>query len=462
MSSLRYTGLRVAIIGLGPSGAYAAGHLLSNSELDVQVDVFERLPTPWGLVRAGVAPDHPNIKGVTRVYEKTAEHPNFRYFGNVELGRHVTRDELLARYHAVIYAVGTPGDRPIGIPGEELAGSVAATDFVGWYNGHPDHADDVFDLNCRRAVVVGNGNVALDVARILVLSPSELARTDTADHAIAALSRSRIEEVVVLGRRGPEQAAFTNPELRELGQLSEADIAVDPTEVAVPDAYREQDPSKASQRNLALLQEYAGRPRRGHRKRVALRFLLSPTRILGGDRVQAVELERNILEPAAGGTLRAEPTGARGTIPAGLVLRAIGYRGQALPGVPFDERRGVIANAGGRVVSADGRHTREYVVGWAKRGPTGVIGTNKKCAMDTVRVLLQDMVAGRLNAPIHAEPAMDALLHPRQPAVVDYPGWETIDRYERDRGLQSGRPRVKLTRVDDMIAVVDSLRRLSA
>jgi ferredoxin--NADP+ reductase len=324
MTDAPFTGLRVAVVGLGPSGAYAAGHLLANGELDVRVDVFERLPTPWGLVRSGVAPDHPNIKAVTRVYEKTAADPRFTYHGNVELGRHVTREDLLARYHAVIYAVGTPGDRPMAIPGEDLPGSAPATSFVGWYNGHPDHRDEVFDLGCRRALVIGNGNVALDVARMLTLTPAELARTDMADHAMFALARSQIEEIVVVGRRGPEQAAFTNPELRELGQLAGADVAVSGNEVAVPAAFREAKPSKTRQRNLALLHEYATRPRHGHAKRIALRFLLSPTRIVGDRRVEGAELVRNVLERGEDGTLRARPTAERAVVSAGLVLRAVG------------------------------------------------------------------------------------------------------------------------------------------
>lgn len=454
--------MRVAIVGLGPSGAYAAEHLLSNSAVDFRVDVFERLPTPWGLVRAGVAPDHPNIKAVTRVYERTAEHPHFTYFGNVELGHHITREELLARYHAVIYAVGTPGDRPMSIPGEGLPGSTAASTFIGWYNGHPDYRDEHFDLSCRRAVVIGNGNVALDVARALTLPLAELARTDIADHALAAFEHSRIEEVLVVGRRGPEQAAFTNPELRQLGRLSAADVAVDPVEVAVPDEFREQRPAKAAQRNLAILQQYAGRPARGHGKRIAVRFLLSPTRILGDGRVEAVEFVRNRLEREADGDLRAYPTGAGGRVPAGLVVRAIGYRGVPLAGVPFDARRGVIANVHGRVTAADGGHSREYVVGWAKRGPNGLIGTNKKCALETVRALVQDMVAGRLLAPIHGELGVEPLLRSRQPGLVTYADWKTLDRHERDLGQPAGRPRVKLTRIGDMLEVADWARRLSA
>ncbi len=455
MSDAPFTGLRVAVVGLGPSGAYAAGHLLANGELDVRVDVFERLPTPWGLVRSGVAPDHPNIKAVTRVYERTAADPRFTYYGNAELGRHVTREDLLARYHAVIYAVGSPGDRPMAIPGEDLPGSAPATSFVGWYNGHPDHRDEVFDLGCRRALVIGNGNVALDVARMLTLTPAELARTDMADHAMFALARSQIEEIVVIGRRGPEQAAFTNPELRELGRLAGADVAVSANEVVVPAAFREAQPSKTSRRNLALLHEYATRPRHGHAKRIALRFLLSPARIVGDRRVEGVELVRNLLERDADGTLRARPTAQRAVVSAGLVLRAVGYRGRPLPGVPFDERRGVIANVDGRVVATDGAPTREYVVGWAKRGPSGVIGTNKRCAHDTVRMLIQDMVAGRLNASLRDTPSGPEWLREITPALVTYGDWETLDRHEQEMGQRANRPRVKLTRVSDMLDVLD-------
>ena len=461
MTAIRYAGIRVAIVGLGPSGAYAAGHLLSNDGVDFRVDVFEKLPTPWGLVRAGVAPDHPNIKAVTRIYEKTAEHPRFTYFGNVEFGRHLSREDLLARYHAVIYAVGTPSGRPMSIPGEELPGSAAATTFVGWYNGHPDHRYAQFDLSCRRAIVIGNGNVALDVARILALSPAELARTDIADHALVALDRSRIEEVVVIGRRGPEQASFTHPELRQIGEMSNADVLVDPAEVTVPEQFREGRPSKTAERNLSLLQHYATRPRRGHARRVALRFLLSPTRVIGEQRVEGIELERNVLERAEDGRLRVRPTGARAVVPAGLVLAAVGYCGEPLAGVPFDAARGLIANQSGRVLGPDGEPTREYVVGWAKRGPSGVVGTNKKCAFETVRALTQDLVAGRLVAP-QAEPAIEAFVRSRQPEAVSYSDWDTIDRHEREQGRRVGSPRVKLTRVSDMIDVVQAAERLSA
>jgi ferredoxin--NADP+ reductase len=460
MPAHRPSGLRVAIVGLGPAGAYAASHLLTNPELGATVDAFERLPTPWGLVRSGVAPDHPHIKSVSRVYEKTADHPGFTLHGNVEVGRDITRAELLAHYDAVIYAVGTPGDRPLEIPGEQLTGSAAATDFVGWYNGHPDHRDRTFDLSCRRAVVIGNGNVALDVARMLTLAPGRLAQTDAADHAIAALAQSRIEEVLVIGRRGPEQAAFTHPELRELGQLPGVGLAVDPNELAIPHDFRASRPSKTAQRNLALLIQYAQRsaaaPAAGSR-RIALRFLFSPVRIVGDGRVEGVEVVRNRLQRRPDGSLRAVATDATAVIPAGLVLRAVGYRGVPIPGVPFDERRGLIAHEGGRILGPDGAPTREYVVGWAKRGPSGVIGTNKKCALETVRTLVQDLVVGRLDG-VNGRPGLPPRLQSRRRDIVGLDEWRAIDGYERAGGERAGRPRVKLTRVADMLAVIDGGR----
>ena len=280
--------LRVAIVGSGPSGFYAAGHLLkckSHPDLNVQVDVYDRLPTPWGLVRGGVAPDHPNIKAVSRVYEKTAAHPEFRFFGNVEYGRDITHDDLHARYHAVVYAVGAQTDRRMGIPGEDLPGSWAATEFVAWYNGHPDYRDLEFDLSGERAIVVGNGNVAADVARMLALTRDELAQTDVADHALGVLAESRIEEIVVLGRRGPAQAAFTNPELLELGAMTDADVVVDPRDVDMDAASRawleSEAASSTSRKNVEILSGYAGRELEGKRRRIVLRFLVSPLELLG-------------------------------------------------------------------------------------------------------------------------------------------------------------------------------------
>jgi len=457
--------IRIAVIGSGPAGFYAAGHLLKESSERVEVDILERLPTPWGLVRSGVAPDHPKIKSVSRIYEKTAAHPRFRYFGNVNFGEHVSREDLLGHYHAIVYATGSPSDRPLGIPGEDLPGSHAATDFVGWYNGHPDHTHLEFDLlSAERAVVIGNGNVALDVARMLVLAPGELAPTDTADHALEVLAKSRVSEVVILGRRGPAQAAFTNPELLELGELAGADVIVDPAELdralAVADPTAEEDIT--CRRNVEILRSYAERAPAGHPKRIVLRFLLSPAAFLPDEhgRLGSVELIRNELVPADGGGLRARATDERETIPAGLAFRAIGYRGMALPGVPFDERGAVIPNREGRVIDPDSGQAvpGEYVVGWIKRGPSGVIGTNKKDAQETVDALLADIGAAsnghRVHAPESPDPdAVEELLRARQPRLVTYAGWESIDRHERERGEPVGRPRVKLTRIEELLRV---------
>jgi ferredoxin--NADP+ reductase len=450
--------IRIAVVGSGPAGFYTAGHLLKQSgEVGhpIEVDMFERLPTPWGLVRSGVAPDHPKIKSVTRIYEKTAAHPHFRFFGNVELGRDISRDELAEHYHAIVYATGSPSDRPLGIPGEQLPGSHPATDFVGWYNGHPDFCEHDFDLSATRAVVIGNGNVALDVARMLTLSHEELAVTDIADHALHALDASSIREIVVVGRRGPAQAAFTNPELLELGELAEADVIVDPEELeralAVPDANT--DPT--SERNVSVLREYAKRKPTGKSKRVVLRFLLSPMELIGDDDgVQQVVLARNALTAGENGRLRAEATGEVEAIEAGLVMRAIGYRGIAIPGVPFDEHSATIPNDDGRVTSTDGSRQGEYAVGWIKRGPSGVIGTNKKDAQQTVDALLADLAADVHLQPSDADPrTIESLLRGRVPELVTYEGWAEIDRHEQSRGEPHGRPRVKLTRIEELLRV---------
>ncbi|MGH2902720.1 MAG: FAD-dependent oxidoreductase [Solirubrobacteraceae bacterium] len=475
MDTDTHTPIRVAVIGSGPAGFYTAGHLLKDGAgghradgqaIDFEVDMLERLPTPWGLVRSGVAPDHPKIKSVTRVYEKTAAHPRFRFFGNVVFGEHISREELLDHYHAIVYATGTPVDRPLGIPGEELPGSHAATEFVGWYNGHPDHTDLEVDLRTsERAVVIGNGNVAIDVARMLVLAPSELAPTDTADHALAVLAESHVKEVVIVGRRGPAQAAFTNPELLELGELADADVVVDPEELARALAIHDNGAEQniTARRNVEILRSYAERPPAGRAKRIVLRFLLSPVALLHGDsgHVGAVELARNELVEDAHGQLRARATGERETISAGLVFRAIGYRGVALPDVPLDARRGVIPNDVGRVLgtpeSDRGERRRgEYVVGWIKRGPSGVIGTNKKDAQETVDALLADAAPGGAGLNNPSAPGADAverLLRERRPELVTYDGWASIDRHERALGESSGRPRVKLTRIEQMLRV---------
>jgi ferredoxin/flavodoxin---NADP+ reductase len=440
--------LRVAVVGSGPAGFYAAGQLLADRSLTAQVDLFDRLATPWGLVRAGVAPDHPKIKSVTRLYEKTARLPGFRFHGNVEIGRDLSHEELAAAYHAVVYAVGAPTDRRMGIPGEGLPGSHAATEFVAWYNGHPDSADRSFDLSCKRAVVVGNGNVALDVARMLVLGRSELGVTDTADHALAALDASSIEEVVVLGRRGPAQAAYTTPELRELGEV--AAVVVDPSEAELDDASRAYLESGAAtvtaRQNVEIVAEYARRAPASGRRRIVLRFLASPVEIVGSERVEGVRIVRNELLDAGDGRLSARPTAREELIECGLVLRSIGYRGTPIPGVPFDERRATICNSGGRVTREGGEEPVPgvYTAGWVKRGPSGVIGTNRKCAQESVEHLLEDLRAGLLPEPACEPGALLELLAERGVTVVDYAGWEQIDRHERATGEPQGRPRVKL------------------
>lgn len=449
--------LRVAIVGSGPSGFYAAGHLLRDKERLVQVDVFDRLPTPWGLVRGGVAPDHPNIKAVSRVYEKTARHPEFRFFGNVELGRDVTREELLERYHALIYAVGAQTDRRMGIPGEDLRGSWAATELVGWYNGHPDYRELDFDLSCERVAVVGNGNVAADVARMLALTRDELASTDVADHALEVLAQSRINEIVVLGRRGPAQAAFTNPELLELGEMTDADVYVDERDVELDplsSEWLEGDGADITVRkNVEILTGYSKRKPEGKSKRIVLRFLVSPVEVGGEGKVDSITIRRNRLERDERGILRPIPTEETETIPVGLVFRSIGYRGIPLDGVPFDERRAVIPNEAGRVLGEGGEPKRgEYAVGWIKRGPTGIIGTNKRDAQETVNALLEDLERGRLPEPAAPDRGeLEELLRERVPELVTYQGWEAIDRAEREAGEPHGRPRVKYTSFEELL-----------
>ena len=442
--------LRVAVVGAGPAGFYAAGHLL-NAEGPVRVDLFDRLPTPFGLVRAGVAPDHPKIKSVVRVYEKTAAKEGFRFFGGVELGRDLHRADLLERYHAVIYAIGAAVDRRLGIPGEDLPGSEPATDFVGWYNGHPDYADREFDLNsCERVVVIGNGNVAIDCARMLALSADELRMTDCADHAIDMLASDAVREIVILGRRGPAQASFTNPELLELGELDLADVIVDPADVELDEASQawldSDQANKTSRENVRILREYAEREPTGKPKRIVLRFLTSPVELQGDERVERIVVERNRLEPRDDGSLAARPTGERETLECGLVLRSIGYKGIAIPEVPFDERRGTIPNVAGRIVDGEHHVTGEYVTGWIRRGPSGVIGTNKKDGQEAASSLLEDADAGLLNTPA-TDSDMADLLAERGVEPISWEGWGRIDAHEQDLGGGT-RPRVKLTRYE--------------
>jgi ferredoxin--NADP+ reductase len=430
--------MRVAVVGSGPAGFYAAGALLS-ADPPVEVDMLDRLPTPWGLVRVGVAPDHPKLKTVSRAFERIAEQPGYRFLGNVELGRDIHPADLVRLYDAVIYAVGAQTDRKLGIPGEDLPGSWAATEFVAWYNGHPDYQQLEFDLDVERAVVIGNGNVALDIARMLALTHEELAPTDATDASIAAIAASTIREIVLVGRRGPAQASFTTPELQEMGELAGADVIVDSA-----DLQGAEPKDTNGERNLAVLREFAVREPEGKQRRVVLRFFHSPVAILGAERVEAIELVRNELDENE----RAVATEEHETLPCGLVFRSVGYRGVELPGVPFDARSGTIPNESGRVEHG------VYCAGWIKRGPTGVIGTNKKDATETVELLLQDVAAGRLvPKPDLTAAAVDEMLAERGARVVEYAGWTAIDEVERAAGEKTGRPRVKLCSWQELLAV---------
>jgi ferredoxin--NADP+ reductase len=440
--------LRAAIIGAGPSGFYAAGQLLASDEPQFAVDLYDRLPTPYGLVRSGVAPDHPKIKSVTKAYDKTSQHERFRFFGHVELGSNVTRQQLLDHYHVVCYTIGTSTDKRLGVPGEELNGSHAATEFVAWYNGHPDHCGLEVDLQAKQVVVVGAGNVAIDVARMLALAPSELEITDTADHAIDVLRSSGVEEITILARRGPLQAAFTNPELLEMGELERGDVEVVGGELDELSAVALLDADKTRRRNVEILQDYAARPKTGKAITVRFRFLASPIELLGDEdgHVRAVKIENNEIVARDDGSLGARGTGTFEEIPAQLVFRSIGYRGQPVAGIPFDEQRGLILNAAGRVTDADGaQQLGEYVSGWIKRGPSGVIGTNKKDSQDTVDKVFEDAAAGRLNQP--PEDDIDALIANNCADVVTWDGWQAINAIETavGEGSSPARPRVKLT-----------------
>lgn len=442
--------LRVAVVGSGPAGCYAAEELLGRRGIDVEVHLFERLPVPWGLVRFGVAPDHQDTKSVVHQFRRTANRSALTFHLNVEVGTHVSHDELLQHHHAVIYTVGANQDRKLGIPGETLPGSHSATEFVAWYNGHPDFADLAFDLSAERAVVVGNGNVALDVARILASDIDHLARTDIADHALEALAASAIRAVVILGRRGPDQAAFTTPELIALGQRPDFAVRVD-----VDGASAEPDPIDIAGFKAQILRELAARPPAATDRTVTLRFLRSPVEILGSDRVSALRTMRNELIPGPDGSVAVRPTGATEDIPCGLVLRSIGYRGAAVPDVPFDDARGTIPNQAGRVLASPHGEplTGVYTAGWIKRGPSGVIGTNKKCAGDTVQTLIDDYIAGRLAAPPASVEELTALLESRQPRALDYSDWLAVDRHELSAGKEHDRPRVKVVDVEDILAL---------
>ncbi|MGV0814233.1 FAD-dependent oxidoreductase [Mycolicibacterium boenickei] len=448
----------VAIVGSGPSGFFAAASLLKfadspDSDRDVRVDMLEMLPTPWGLVRSGVAPDHPKIKSISGQFDKTAADPRFRFFGNIKVGEHVTPAELAQRYDSVIYAIGAQSDRALRIPGEELPGSVAAVDFVGWYNAHPHFEGMAPNLSGGRAVVVGNGNVALDVARILVSDPQALANTDIADHALASLDTRGVEEVVVIGRRGPLQATFTTLELRELGDLEslgDVDVILDPADFAGITDDELEAAGKTVKQNIRVLRKYIDQQPREAKRRIVFRFCTSPIELRGDGRVESIVLGRNELVRDADGRMVAKDTGEREELPAQLVVRAVGYRGVPTTGLPFDERSGTIPHTDGRI---DGSRN-EYVVGWIKRGPSGVIGSNKKDSQDTVDTLLEGLRESGVDerGSDYADDLAAWLLE-HQPALVTDAHWQLIDEHERAAGAPVGRPRVKLASVAELLRI---------
>jgi len=434
--------VRVAIIGSGPSGFYTAGELLKQKEVNLTIDMYDRMPVPYGLVRYGVAPDHQKIKNVTKIFDRTAADPRLRFFGNVELGENITHDELRTHYDQIVYAIGASSDRRLGIPGEEAANSLSAVNFVAWYNGHPDAVDLEVDLSCEAAVVVGAGNVALDVSRLLAKTADELRETDIANHALEQLAESRIKDIYILIRRGPAQIKFTVPELREFGHLANATPVVDPADLVLdPMSQSSLEGNSVATRNMELLHEFAAIEKHDKLRRVHFKFLASPVEIMAeGGSITAVRVEENELQEAGAGRLSSIGTGRCETIEAGLILRSVGYRGVPLAGVPFDERRGIIPNQMGRVIDlkTDQPVAGEYVVGWVKRGPSGVIGTNKPDGVETAKCMLADLSS--LNPASNPDPnAIDNLLKERGIQVVSNADWQKIDQAELARGQAEGR-----------------------
>ena len=471
--------VRIAIIGAGPSGFYAAGALLRQKEAHVAIDIFDRLPTPYGLVRYGVAPDHQKIKSVTRIYERTMKDSRVRYFGNVNLGADITHGDLKIHYDQIIYAVGAQSDKKLDIPGEDLEGSFSATEFVAWYNGHPDFRHFKFDLSVESAAVIGVGNVAMDVTRILAKSVAELSATDITDYALEELRASKVSRIHILARRGPVQAKFTNPEIKELGQLEIADVIVNPADLILDDASKaELAGDRTAQRNLDTLRQLAERGATGKPKQIIFHFLRSPTEITGVDgRISAMTTEKNALYSTDGGYLACRGTGVCRTYDVGLVFRSIGYRGVPIPGVPFYDRWGIIPNEKGRVTAEHGGAvvSGEYAVGWAKRGPTGVIGTNKPDAVETMKLMLEDLAPCAAGAAANGEEHAAArrnshgggharpddiipLLQERKVAFVSFADWQILEQIENERGAQRGQPRVKITEVEEMLRLIRSAK----
>ncbi|WP_107655865.1 FAD-dependent oxidoreductase [Nocardia suismassiliense] len=435
--------LRVAIVGAGPAASYAVEALLRRA--DAEIDVIEKLPTPGGLVRAGVAPDHPDTKRIIEVFDSTHTAAGVQRYFNVTVGEHISQAELLDHHHAVIYAVGTATDHRTGVPGEELPGSRSATEFVAWYNGHPDCADNEYDLTGDRAVIIGNGNVALDVARILTADPADLAITDISPPALEALRNSMIREVVLLGRRTPVHAAYTSTEFLALAYLPNVDVVIDESALVLDPISRSllDDPTAAFK--YALTAEYAATPTGSGSRRIEFRYLLSPVAYYGHGQVERVKFVHNEIRLVDGAHV-AEPTGRTGSIETSLVLRSVGYRAQPIRDLPFDTRRAVVPNEQGRVIDSNRQPLRGlYVTGWVKRGAQGVIGTNRFDAEETVEHLVTDFLAGALAPPAGNRTAFAELLATRRPQYIDETGWHAIDSAERAAGQANGCPRVKFT-----------------
>ncbi len=439
--------LRVAIVGSGPAAMYAADELLT--QYGVRVNVFDRQPVPYGLVRTGVAPDHQRTKRVGALFDTVSAQPGFEFYLGVEVGTDITHAELLAHHHAVLYAVGAATDRPLEIPGADLPGAGSATEFVAWYNGDPDRAGAGYDLSHERVVIVGNGNVALDAARILTMDPELLAGTDISSDALAVLRESKVREVVLLARRGAGQSAFTVPEFAGLLETPGVDVRIEGGDYVLDSLTAERRAEgrlmHATKHKLALLDQVADKAPTGGRT-ITLRYLESPTEILGDDRVTGVATRANEYDPDADRADAIRATDRTDEIEAGLVLSAIGYRGRPVTDLPFDFGRDIVPNDRGRVHTADGGDpvTGTYVTGWIKRGPSGFIGTNKSCARESVGLLVDDFNDRVLPDPAGDQRALDTLVRSRRPDVVDRAGWQAIDRIERERGAAAGRVREKI------------------
>ena len=448
---------RVAIVGSGPAAFYSAMELLRHDDPMVSVDMLERLPTPYGLVRGGVAPDHEKIKSVTKIFERAAGHPRFRFFGNVEFGKDIQRIDLLQRYHAVIYAFGSRTDRHLNIIGETLKGSHAATEFVGWYNGHPDYRHHQFDLTSKRVAIIGMGNVAIDCARILCQDPENLAKTDIAQHALEALRQSQVEEVFLIGRRGPVQAAFTPAEVRELLHLPKVDAVMRASDLEL-DEHSKEELSKASRNtklNMEILQQIHDQGDRGNPRKLHLCFLISPTKIEGTERVEGLELVHNEIVKE-GGVLKAKATDEVMHLNVDMVFRSIGYRGEAISGLPFDDRRGTIPNDQGQLLDGvDGKLlNQEYTAGWIKRGPSGVIGTNKQDAMETVSRLKQNWQTSQTSQPKLVQDDLLDLLKKMKIQFVSFEDWKKLDKFELEQGQLIGKSRQKICEVEEMLDLI--------